>query len=95
MPWYTCQVNEAGPATDGTETTPPVIYIALTDQAGTFSGQWFYAAENSKDEMLAVALSAISTGFFVEVGAVAPNPGGTPATEIQRLYLINAQPGPG
>jgi hypothetical protein len=90
MPWYTCQVTEAGPAADGTETTPPVIYIELTDQAGSFSAQWFYAAENARDEILAVALSAISTGFSVEAAAVAPNPGGTPYTEISRLYLISA-----
>jgi hypothetical protein len=90
MPWYNCQVTEAGPAGDGTETTPPVIYVALTDQAGTFSGQWFYAAENAKDQILAVALSAISTGFSVNVVAVAPNPSGTPYTEISRLYLTNS-----
>jgi hypothetical protein len=90
MPWYTCQVSEAGPAADGTETTSPVIYISLTDQGGTFSGQWFYAAENAKDEILAVALSAISTGFLVEAAAVAPNSGGTPYTEVSRLYLIGA-----
>jgi hypothetical protein len=34
-----CTVNWVGPAADGTETPPPVIYILLTDQAGSFKDQ--------------------------------------------------------
>ena len=47
MAWYLCTVNAVGPATDGTETNDPVVYINLTDTANpaAFAGQWFYAAE--------------------------------------------------
>ena len=31
MPFFTCTVNEIGPAANGTETPAPVIYINLTD----------------------------------------------------------------
>jgi hypothetical protein len=103
MTWYTCTVNEAGPADDATETPGGSVYINLTDQGGTFSHTWFYCAADSKSYMLAVALAAISLGAQVEVGAFPPGPGGTVAappaavvsgtgvqaiTEIQRLYLI-------
>jgi hypothetical protein len=89
MPLFICTVNEAGPAADGTETPPPVVYIKLSDQADppAFSGQWFYAAVNSKEEMLAVALTAISTGSSVSADAVQPNAGGQPYTEISRLFV--------
>jgi hypothetical protein len=89
MAWYTCTVNEAGPADDATETPGGSVLLNLTDQGGSFpSGTWFYCAAGSKSYMLAVALAAISLGAQVEVGAVPPNPGGNPPTEIQRLYLI-------
>jgi hypothetical protein len=87
--WYTCTVNQAGPAADGTETAQPVVYINLSDQSPTpaFTNQWFYTAENSRSEMLAVALGAITTGNPVTFGGDPPNAGGTPYTEIVRLYL--------
>jgi len=89
MAWYTCVVNNVGPATDGTETNDPVVYINLTDTANpaTFVGQWFYAAEGGQNQMLAVALAAINGGKYVQAGANPPNPGGSPYTEITRLYL--------
>jgi hypothetical protein len=64
MAWYTCVVNNVGPATDGTETNDPVVYINLTDTANpaAFVGQWFYAAEGGQNQMLAVALAAINGG---------------------------------
>lgn len=88
MAWYTCNVTSAGPASDGTETPVPVVYIQLTDQGGAFTDQWFYAAEQAKDQMLATALSAISTGFTVQCGADPPDPGGSPYTALSRMYLI-------
>ena len=60
MPFFSCTVNEIGPAADGTETADPVIYINLTDTGGSFVNQWFHAAENSKGQMLSVGLAAIS-----------------------------------
>lgn len=83
-----CTVNEAGPAADGGEYAPPVVYINLTDPGGAFSGQWFYAAENARNEMLAVALSAIGLGKKVTADADPPVAGGTPYTQIYRLYIM-------
>jgi hypothetical protein len=76
MTWYTCTVNEAGPADDATETPDGSVYINLTDQGGAFTETWFYCAAGSKSYMLAVALAAISIGAQVEVGAFPPDPGG-------------------
>jgi hypothetical protein len=86
--WYTCAVNRVGPAADGDEYPPPVVYIMLSDQAGTFENQWFYAASNAKNEMLAVALSAISLGKFVNTSLDPPNEGGTPYTQCYRFYIM-------
>jgi hypothetical protein len=85
--WFNCTVNRAGPAADATEYPPPVIYINLTDQAGSFGGQWFFAASNAKNEMLAVALSAISLGKTVNASLDPPVAGGTPYTECYRFYI--------
>ena len=67
MPWYSCIVNEAGPAADGTETSTPVVYINLTDIQGSFTSQWFYVAEGSQNQMLSVALTAMNTNRQVDV----------------------------
>lgn len=87
MAWFTCTVNSTGPASDATDTPPPVIYINLTDQGGSFADQWFYAAENSKQQMLAVALSAMTLGASVQMGGAPPNPNNNPFTRVDRLYL--------
>jgi hypothetical protein len=90
MAWYTCRVNGVGPAADGTETPDGTVYINVTDTAsppGFQGGQWFYCADNSKSQMLAVAIAAISIGATVEFGAVPPNANNTPFTEVSRLYL--------
>lgn len=86
--WYTCTVNRAGPAANGTETSAPVIYLDLTDKGGKFSGQWFYAAASSKNEMLAVALSAISLGKAVSAYLDPPATSGSPYTQCYRFYLV-------
>ncbi len=85
--WYTCTVGQAGPAADGTETPPPVIYLLLTDLAGTFTDQWFFAAANSADQMLAVALAAMGLGLQVNAALDQPNPSGNPYTQCYRFYL--------
>jgi hypothetical protein len=90
MAWYTCRVNNVGPAADGTETPAGSVYINVTDTAnppGFQGGQWFYFADNSKNQMLAVALAAISVGATVQVAAVPPNANNTPFTEVSRLYI--------
>jgi hypothetical protein len=91
MPWYQCTVNRVGPAAYASETAQPVIYINLTDTDtdAAFEDQWYYAAENSRHEILATALAAIAGGKNVQVAADPPNPGGAPYTEASRLYIIN------
>lgn len=86
MPSYRCTVNEVGPAVDGTETASPVVYINLTDTAsGSFANTWFYAANGAQNQMLDVAIAAISNDNEVDVVATAPNAGGSPYTEISRI----------
>ena len=87
MPFYSCIVNEIGPAADGTETSDPVVYVNLTDTLANFTGQWFYAAEGSQNQMLAVGLTAMNTNRQVEVEAVTPDLGGAPYTAVNRMYL--------
>jgi hypothetical protein len=85
---YNCTVQAAGPASNGNETAKPVIYIRLTDVGGAFKGYWFFAAENSRNEMLTVALNAISTGKRVDVSADAPVPNNQTYTQIYRFYIV-------
>ena len=86
--WFNCTVNMVGPAADATEYPPPVVYVMLTDALGSFNSQWFYAASNSKNEMLAVALSAISLGKKVSAAVDPPVAGGSPYTQCYRLYIV-------
>jgi hypothetical protein len=77
MPWVTCTVERAGPAENS------VIYIALRATNGSFH-HWFQAVPAMKKEMLATALSAISTdkqvsAFLTDTAAY---------STINRLYVI-------
>jgi hypothetical protein len=86
---FTCNVNQVGPVTDAPETTPPTIYLCLTDAGGSFYHTWFYAANNAKRKMLATALAAISTES--QVRAVLDIPTGqdvTPHPQCYRLYIV-------
>jgi hypothetical protein len=83
----TCTVNQAGVAGNGSETPNPVIYINLTDSGGSFAATDFYAADPAKNEMLAVALAAISGQKKVTAIGVTPNPGNYPITPVVRLFL--------
>jgi len=89
---FSCTVNEIGPAADGIETANPVIYINLTDTGGSFVNQWFYAAENSKAQMLSVGLAAMSTNRQVEVNIDTPN---VPYSSVTRMYLLGSEFGGG
>lgn len=86
MPWYACTVNEVGPASDASDTPSPVVYINLTDTAGSFENIWFYAANGIQQQLLDVGIAAITHGKDVEVGAIAPEPGNNPFTEVSRFY---------
>jgi hypothetical protein len=87
MAWVTCNVNQVGPASDGTETPAPVIYINLTDIAGSFANYWFFIEDGIQDEALAVALAAMNYTKTVAVGMDPPNADNRPYTGISRLYL--------
>jgi hypothetical protein len=87
MSWFTCTINSAGPAANATGFANGAVYINLTDQSGSFAKAWFYAAENSKGYMLAVALAAINLGAQVQMEADPPNQNNDPFTEISRFYI--------
>jgi hypothetical protein len=92
MPSYRCNVNEVGPAVDGTETASPVVYISLTDTKGSFANTWFYAADGAQNQMLDVAIAAINNDNAVDVVAAAPNAGGSPYTKIDRIQELQTRP---
>lgn len=86
MGWYTCNVKQAGPLSNDGSRPNPAVFINLQDDGGNWEGGlWFYAADNCKDQMLAVALRAISTGRKVSVSLEDPP---NQYTIILRLYLI-------
>ena len=89
MPEYTCTVVQAGAAASGGGLTPdPGVLLYLTDTQGSFPPSWFFAAQTAKNQMLAVALAAISTQSQVHVFAAdAPVAGGAPP-QINNLYII-------
>lgn len=81
-----CLVNSVGPATGSAghgETTDPVIYLFLTDTKGSFTNRGYYMPETARNEMLAVALAAVSTGF--PVIAVLDQP---PARLVQSMLKV-------
>lgn len=86
---FECIVNAAGPAADGAEGPNPVIYLNLTDLAGNFYQDWFFASDAAKREILAVALAAITTQKPVNATIDPPNPDNNPYTQVFRLYLLN------
>jgi hypothetical protein len=90
--WYACTVNEVGPASDASDTPGPVIYINLTDKAGSFANTWFYAANGIQKQLLDVGIAAINGRQDVEVGATSPLPGNNPYTGISRIYGLRPQP---
>lgn len=74
--WFDCTVDYAGPAEDG------VIYIHLRDRAGAFD-RWYKATEVCKREMLATALTAITSGLPVSAALATQDEYGV----LERLYV--------
>jgi hypothetical protein len=77
MAWKTCEVTWAGPIEQGT------IFIALKAIDGSFE-RWFQAFPSMQNEMLATALSAMSSGMRVEA-ALPDNL--QEYSQIERLYV--------
>lgn len=79
--FYTCEVKRAGANDDGE------VYIRLQrfrpGRAQPFDW-WFKAAPSKRREMLATALTAITTGLHVDAYMDSTNEYET----IQRLYII-------
>jgi hypothetical protein len=84
---YECSVNQVGPAADGSETSAPVVYINLTDKAGSFKNTWFNAGQGVQDQVLDVGIAAISGNTLVWVETQVPNPANAPSTEVARIVL--------
>ena len=78
---FICTVNQAGPSIDSGQ-----VQFSLTDTNKTFSNTWFNAASPFQNQMLAVALAAISTQSQVNAWVDAPQAGNT--TECHALYII-------
>lgn len=76
--WFYCDIIRAGQAEDGR------VYIGLRDRAESWPGwRWYYAVEGYKREMLATALTAVSTGYPVDAALVSTDD----YSQINRLYV--------
>jgi hypothetical protein len=73
---FTCTVNRAGPAENGS------ILVHLREASGKFD-RWYTANNAVKKEMLATALTAISTGLRVSAFLTTTDEYGT----LNRLYI--------
>ena len=78
--WYTCTVEKAGSGWNDH------VYITLSDTAGTpaFTFVNFVVPDTRKKEMLAIALTAITTGKNVSVNLSSIGGGSV----IQGMYLL-------
>ena len=59
--WYTCTIEKAGTGWANH------VYIRLSDTGGSFTNVCFTAPDGRKKEMLAIALTAMTTGKSVLV----------------------------
>jgi hypothetical protein len=82
---FVCNVIQAGPGVNGSLTPDPQVQFLLTDAQGTFSNTWFFASQAAKNQMLAVALAAISTQSQVNAWVDAPEEG--TVTQCYALYI--------
>ena len=80
MATFICRVSGAGSTEDGSV----LIKLTNTGNDPQFSG-WFIAAAVPRREMLATALTAISTGYKVEAHL---SDTVVDTSEVHRLYLL-------
>ena len=64
--WYTCTVEKAGSGAGN----HVCIWLSDTNDPPAFTNRFFTAPDGRKKEMLAIALTAMTTGKQVEVGLV-------------------------
>lgn len=90
---YLCTVVAAGPnSNDSAGVSPappfPMALFWLSEINGAFTSVRFYAADNAKNQMLAVALAAISNQCYVQIDADAVPTGGHPyAYQIYNMHI--------
>jgi hypothetical protein len=79
--WYTCKVNQGGPF-NGTE-----VRFVLSDTNGppAFENKTFLALAGCENQMLATALTAISSGLTVKIRTDLSLPG---SKVITAMYLV-------
>ena len=79
--WFICTVSRAGVTEAGT------MFIRVTDTANNpaFTNRFFSVVKSVQKEMLAVAITAITTGVKVQL-MVDPDAAGIPP--INRIYLM-------
>jgi len=76
--WYTCTVDKAGTG------WKDHVYIRLSETGGSFTNVCFVAPDGRKKEMLAIALTAMTTGKNVSVKLSSTIPGSV----IESMYLL-------
>jgi hypothetical protein len=85
-----CLILQAGPAMNNSSETPnPVVYFLITDVSGAsnaFTNTWFFAPQATKNQMLAVALAAMSAQLQVHIFVDTPNASNT--TQCYNMYLL-------
>ena len=74
--WFTCDVIWGGPIENGQ------VWILLREVGGQFQ-RWYSPVSIVQKEMLAVALTAMTTGFRVEAALSTTDEWGS----IERLYI--------
>jgi hypothetical protein len=84
---FHCWVLMAGVDMQGGSPTPnPVVYLQLTDVNGSFSGEWWYAVEAAKNQMLAIGLAALANQYQVDA-TLDPAAQGPPYPACYAMYL--------
>ena len=84
-----CNVVWVGSNITGTNTPPLEVNIWLTATDGTFTNTQFYFPAVAQNQMLAVAIAAMTTGKTVSASGTLPNTPNTPLMEITQLYLVS------
>ncbi len=83
-----CSIVAVNAGSDGLNPPNLGVTLNLTDKGGTFNDVTFMAADIAKREILAVALTAISTGRRTAAVVDAPTGGGTPTCYNLRIVTV-------
>jgi len=78
--WYTCNVLQTGPSTDGS------VWVLITEVNGAFGPAWYSLATATANQQLATALTAIASTLRVRAHVST-----TPNTTCDGMVLTNTQ----